>query len=348
MGLIGSDGRAGVYWRAQDGNIYTRNNLGQIMQAGTGIGVLASGDQKFGGLTYREIAAPTTNQPAPQQLPQPVSQASAPAPSAPNGGGSAAYVAPKPDRSNSIAMQNAGLASADEQLTTGIAAIEKALGRVMGQYDTESTANEKTYTDQSNNNQNNLQTNKQTTYVNAAQGRRGLFGSLAGIGALNGDGIFLANRAVQKGANDDLTGAANNYDTNQTQLDTAIGQFRQEDKMRRDNARSAAENAKTNARGEVAKSKLGFLTNLVNDYTDMGDAASAKKYTDMAAAMYPEIARGTIPNAEIGYSGAAFTPGTLANYMSGADTVVSTTPAAGNGTPGLIASPTKRKDRLTV
>jgi hypothetical protein len=263
------------------------------------------------------------------------------APTSPNG---AAAAPAKVDRSNDIALQLAGLGAVQGQVDTGLSAIDVALSKLTGQYDTEATANEGNYKTQSETNQNNLQTNKQTALVNAAQGRRGLFGTLSSIGALNGSGIDLANRAVQKGANDDLHGAAENYSGNQSGLDTAIGTFRQEDTRRKEDAKTAAENARTNTRNEAAKSSLSFLSNLTNDYAQMGDEANAKTYAARAAALYPEMAKTSLPNSNIAYSGAAFTPGTLANYMAGADsTQVSTTPTQGGSIPGLVAAPTKKK-----
>ena len=268
------------------------------------------------------------------------------APSNPNGVAST----PKVDKSNDIALQNAGLGAVDTQYNTGIAGIDKALAQLIGQYDTEAKSNETNYSGQSDTNQNNLQKNKQTALVNAAQGRQGLFGTLASLGALNGSGIDLANRAVQKGANDDLSGASDNYATNQSGLDTAIGQFRQEDKMRRENASTSAENAKTNAANEAAKSRMSFYSNLANDYAAMGDTANASKFTGLASSLYPELAKTSVPNANIAYSGAAFTPGTLADYMAGANsTVVSATPTQpGQNIPGLVATPTQRKKQLAT
>lgn len=269
-----------------------------------------------------------------------------PGPANSNGGsGGAARV----DKSNDIALQLAGLGSADTQLNAGLAAIDKALGGLTGQYDTETTRNEGTYKTNSDTNQNNLQRNKQTALVNASQGRQGLFGTLASLGALNGSGIDLANRAVQKGANDDLSGAADNYGENKTTLETAITGYRDEDARRRKEAATAAENAKTNARGDSAKSKMSFYSNLANDYAAMENAAEAKRYTDLAASMYPQIAAANIPNSNIAYSGAAFNPGSLESYIAGADsTVVKATPTQGATLPGLIASPIKKKETQKV
>lgn len=327
---------AAVYWLGADGNIYLKSGSA-VQNVGKPLNMSNGG---FDSTTLSAEANRIADPNPPRQT--------APAPSNPNGAGAAGPA--KVDKSNDIALQNAGLGAVDQQTSSGLGAIDTALGRLTGQYDTEAKSNEGNYTGQSNTNQNNLQKNKQTAYVNAAQGRQGLFGTLSSLGALNGSGVDLANRAVQKGANDDLSGAADNYSTNQGQLDTAIGTFRQEDKMRRDNANTAAENARTNVQNEAAKSRMSFFSNLANDYAAMGDSGRAKSYTDEASALYPSLAKTSIPNSNIAYSGAAFTPGTLSDYLAGADsTQVTATPTqAGGGMPGLVAAPTKKKQLQTV
>lgn len=333
-----------VYWLGADGNIYLKGasgvqNVGQPFNGASSL--------KDGGFDSRQISAQATRIADPNPPQQ--SAVVAPAPSNPNGSSAPAALA-KVDKSNEINLATAGLGAVDAQYNSGIASIDKALGSLTGQYDTETGRNEKSYTDNSNSNQNNLQKNKQTALVNAAQGRQGLFGTLSSLGALSGDGINLANRAVQKGANDDLSGAADNFSTNQSNLDTSIGTYRDEDKARRENASIAAENAKTNAANSAAKDRLGYYGQLVNAYSAMGDEGNAKTFTDKAAGLYPELAKTAVPNSNIAYSGAAFTPGSLANYMAGADsTVVNATPTQGGvDIPGLVAAPTKKKQLQTV
>lgn len=319
-----------VYWVGADGNIWLKDNSG-VHNAGKAIGVSDVGfDAERMSAEAKRIDDP--NPPA------------RPAPAGGGGGGGSAP-APKPDRSNSIALQMAGLNATDAQYAAGIGSIDKALQNLMGQYAEEAEANEGNYTNQSNTNQGNFQKDKQTALVNASQGRQGLFGTLSSIGALSGSGIDLANRAVQRGANQDLSGAAENYAGNQTNLDQAIGTFRREDKNRKKNAEIAAENAKTNVKRETSESRMKFYSQLANDYATMGNEGRAKEFTQKAASLYPEAARASIPNSNIAYSGAAFTPGSLAEYMAGADsTQVSATPAGpGSNIPGLIAAPTKKK-----
>ena len=319
-----------VYWVGADGNVYLKGPNG-VQNAGKALGTSPVG------FDAARLSAEATQIPDPNP-PRQV------APANPNGGtstGGTTYA----DKSNDIALQNAGLASLGDQTATGIAGVDKALGNLTGQYDTEAAANEKNYSTQSDTNQNNLQKDRQTALVNAAQGRRGLFGTLASLGALNGSGVDLANEAVRAGANADLSGAADTFSTNQNALDTSIGEFRQEDKRRRQEAATAAENAKTNVQNDAARNKVTFLTNLANDYTAQGDTAAAKRYADQAAALYPEIAKTNVPSSNIAYSGAAFTPSTLSSYLSGANnTTVSTTPSTPGFTiPGLVASTRKKQ-----
>jgi hypothetical protein len=328
---------AAVYWLGADGNIWYKGNRGV-----ENVGKPWANDTKY---LYDRGFDSTTGSYEAQRIadPNPPRQ-TAPAPAAPNGGRAAPA---KVDKSNDIALQLAGLGAVDEQQGSGLSSIDRSLGSLMGQYDTETGRNEGNYRTQSDTNQGNLQKNKQTAMVNAAQGRQGLFGTLASLGALSGSGIDLANRAVQKGANDDLSGAADAYSSNQSQLDTAIGTYRDEDKARRENAKIAADNARTNVRGDAARSRLGYYTNLANNYAAMGNEGEAKRYTGMASTLFPEISRSNVPNANIAYSSAAFTPGSLAEYMAGADsTVVSATPTQpGQSMPGLVASPSKRRQR---
>lgn len=263
-----------------------------------------------------------------------------PAPTNPTGAAGTTYA----DKSNDIAAQNAYLGAEDTKVSTGVAAIDKSLASLNGNYDTEAAANEGNYKTNSDQNTNNLQVNKQTALVNAAQGRQGLYGTLASLGALNGSGIDEANTAVANGANADLAGAAGNYATNASALDNSIGAFRLQDKERRDQAVQAAADAKTGLANDVAKERASLYSNLVGDYSAEGDNANAKAYTDKITALAPELASTALPSTNLGYTAAAYTPASLSSYLSGANsTQVTATPTNGNGNPSLIASPTKKK-----
>lgn len=323
----GSGGAA--YWVGADGNVYLKSGAGgSVKSYGKASNLSANG---FDTPTYSAQAVRINDPNAPASS----------APANPNGttGGSAL-----PDNTQDINFNNAGLAGLDIQNQSGLAAIDKSIADILGGYDSDSSANEKNYTDSSNTNQNNLDKNTQTALVNAAQGRRGLSGVLASLGALNGSGIVLRDRAVQKGANDDLAGADDNFKTNQSGLDTSIGTFRNEDAARRKDLDTQADNARTNVKNAIAKSRQGYYTNLTKDYSEQGDNDSAKKYSDLAASLFPEIASTSIPSTNIQATPAAYTPATLSSYLAGnGSTTVKTTPAIDGSQPGLVATTAKRK-----
>jgi hypothetical protein len=317
-----------VYWVGQDGNVYLKNGS-TVRNVGKPINLQDSGADTTG----LSFIATRINDPNP--IPNAPTAAPTGGGSSGGGGGSASSFE---DKSVDINNQNAGLAASDTKTNKGIQAIEDQLASILGNYNTESANAEGQYKASTDTNVGSKLKNDESAMVNAAQGRRGLFGTLASLGALGGTGIELANRAVQSGANEDLSNSEDAYKGNQTSLDTAVGNFRTADKERRDQTGKAAENAKTSARNEGAKEKQGYLVNLANDYAAEGDSATAKKYSDMAAALYGDIANTAVPSAGPSYISAAFQAPTLTNSQGNGATTVSATPAQPGGLPGLFAN----------
>lgn len=340
--MAGTPGGTGVYWNGADGNTYIKQAGQQgVVNFGTPAALAAnnktSGFNTLRGLT--QINDP--NAPAGQAPTNPNNTSG-------NGGGSAPAFQ---DKSNDLAVQNAGLAANDSQTQGSVDKINASLASILGGYDTETTANKTNYTTQSNANQNQFQTGKQTALVNAANGRQGLLGTLASIGALSGDGLALANNAVQHGANEDLSGASGTFATNQTGLDTALGTYTAADAARRKNANTAASNDVQNAQNSGATSKQNFLTAIANDYAAQGDKANAAKYSGMAAALYPTIAATNVPSQSLSAETAAYTPSSLANYLSRGNTIVNTsapTQSGGLSIPGLTASTKKQTSAVAA
>lgn len=324
-----------IYWIGQDGNVYLKGaggnnapvrNLGNPQQA-------RIWDLGLNGAIQIDDPNPGGGGGGGGSI--------TPAPAAGGGGGGVT----RPDRSNSIRMQEAGLAALGEQERQGLSAVDKALENILASYLREAQRNEAQYGTQSTTNKQNLQTNKQVAYTSAAQGRRGLFGTLSSIGALSGSGIELANRAVQQGANADLAGAQGTFNENQTSLDTNIQMFRDADEERKIKARDAAEEARTGVRNSVAQQRQKFLAQLADDYEQMGDTRRSAEYARQAAELYPTLAQTSIPSTNLAPIAAPFTPTTLANYIAGGGTTVSTTPAGPGGLPGLVAGGTPRRRR---
>lgn len=313
----------GVYWLGADGQVYVKGSQGTNAAGKADANTV----NYWNGKGFQQIADPN-----------PPKQA---APANPNNTGGGTVI---PDKSADIAFQQGQADSADTYQTSGLGAVGNKLGSVLGLYSADDANAKAAYTTNTNQNQNNLQKNKQTALVNAAAGRQGLNGTLASLGALNGTGITLANRAVEKGANDDLAGADDNYDTNAKALDDSFGEYQDEEKKREDAARQAADDASLGVKNTAASNKASALKSIADDYSDMGDKANATKYQQLASALLPTIASTAVPTSGPVYSGGAYTPQSLASYLAGnASTNVAVTPSANGGLPGLVATSTKKK-----
>jgi hypothetical protein len=173
-----------------------------------------------------------------------------------------------------------------------------------------------------------------------------LFGTLSSLGALGGTALELANRAVQQGANEDISGAQDTFGTNKLGLDTAIGTFRSQDEQRNKDAELSATQARRNVASGIASDRQKFYQNLANDYAEQGDTANAKKYGDLAASLYPEIGKNATAGVSFAPQSAVFTAPSLESYLGSGGTTVTTTPGVAGGLPGLIAIPSLKKKQL--
>lgn len=311
----------GVYWVGTDGNAWVKDANG-VRNAGKVINARPNGfdSSLMSLLGYKQIDDPNPQYPT----------TTAPA----NSNGGTRYQ----DKSNDLAIQNAGLNAVGATRDAGINNVEKSLATIMGEYDTDAANANKSYTDESNANQQDLQTNKQTALETAMRGRQGLFGTLASLGALSGTGIDLANDAVRKGANEDLTNAGDTFATNQNALDSGYNAFKRQDEQRRTQAKTNAANDEEQVRNDAYKQEQSYLTNIANDYAAEGNTGQAKAFTDRAASLFPNIASSNVPTIDLGYSGSAYTAPTLQSYLGRANNTTVTT-APGNGKPSAFNIP---------
>lgn len=328
-----------VYWVGQDGNIYymhptssgwTTQNMGSATDKSVNSGVSGTGFTSLGQMgAQQQILAKQVQDPA--TIAQ---SASTTAPTDPNATGTTGTASNFQDKSADIAAQNAQIDAINGSRTTKDSGVDASLKGLMGNYDNESKANEGTYSNQSDTNRNNLESNKESALVNAAQGRQGLMGTLSSLGALSDDSIKLADRAVQSGANQDLTGSENTFTGNQGGLDAAIAKFRADDAKRRQDANTAAGNAKKKDAYDAAVGRQGAYNNLAGDYTAEGDTANSQKYAQMGAAEAGNISANAVADtSNLGPENAAFTAPSLANYMAGqGNTTVNSAPTGGTGT----------------
>lgn len=258
------------------------------------------------------------------------------------GGGSsvsAAEAARRAAQQAAIGNTQKAIDSLGTELQTGYGNIDAEANAVRSRYQREADANEKEYRTQTINNNQSLLKNKQNALQAAAQGARGLRSTLSSIGALGGTGQVLANRAVTTAANQDIGEASETAAGNARTLDTAIGKFRDEDRARREELEVAARNNRTALEGRIEAKRQGFLQKMAELFSELGDAGQATNYLNQAGDLNNTIAAKTaVAQAPIAARGAAFTPGTLADYLAGTGDMT-VTAEAGDAT-GMGTTPT--------
>lgn len=241
-----------------------------------------------------------------------------------NSGGAAAAAAAAAEAAQRAARQAAlnntqkSIDSLGTELNVGYGNIDAEANTVRSRYDREAEGNEKDYSTQTVNNNQSLLKNKQNALQAAAQGARGLRSTLSSIGALGGTGQTLANRAVTNAANQDIGEASETAAGNARTLDTAIGKFRDEDRARRDELEVSARNNRTALEGRVESKRQSYFQKMAELFSELGDSNSATDYLNRAGDLNNTIASKTaVAQAPIAARGAAFTPGTLADYLAG-------------------------------
>lgn len=251
------------------------------------------------------------------------------------GGAGTAAAADAAKRAANVAARDntqRAIDSLDTELNTQYSNIDGSYNGVTGQYDREAQKVAADHEEQTVTNNNNLSQDRQNALLAAAQGRRGLRGTMSAMGALSGDGIKLADRVVTEGANDDIGAATDTAATNAISLDKAKSNFDEEDKQRRAEASTARQNSRTAAEGAVLSKRQQMLQKMAELFAEAEDGGSATRYLNEAGALNEGIAQKTaVAAAPIVAKSAAFTPGKLGEYLAGAGDM---TVEVGAGAPG--------------
>lgn len=243
--------------------------------------------------------------------------------------------APKKDNSAARNATQKAIDSLADEFSVGNQNIEDDATSLLSKYDKEKNQTETDYNENTTTNNLNLQKNKQNALVAAAQGRRGLRGTLSSLGALSGTGEVLADRAVQKGANDDLAGAADTFAGNAQTLDKAKSNFDSEDEDRRKELETEKANNRTALEGSIASKKQTLFQKMAELFADEDNNAGAAEFLGKAGDLNPEIAKKTrVLATPFTKRTAAFTPGTLADYLAGAGDMTVSARGGGNNPAG--------------
>lgn len=276
----------------------------------------------------------------------------------PNAGGQVQGVAtaapsgPAKPQLNQAAVDatNAAIGSLDVERDTGYRNIDDSFGSLLSRYNKEAAQNEADYTEQNESNTNSLTKNKQNALVAAAQGRRGLRGTLSALGALSGDGGVLADRAVTTAANQDIGEAADTFAGNAQVLDKSIKKSREEDADRRAEAETTRTNQRTALEGSIASKKQNYFQKLAEIFGQADRTGEANANLQQAGALNNEIAsKSRVMSTAFAPRSAAFTPGDLESYLAGAGDMTVDVAAGGTGAEAnpsqLLAGRKKKEDR---
>ena len=240
------------------------------------------------------------------------------------------------------------LASLDIGRQTSRDAAQGNYQNMLNQYTDQFNTDRTRYQGQTTQNEQNLTGNRQAALLQAAQGGQGLRAVLAAMGALNGTGSVLADRAVSQAANKDIGDAQNTFETNATSLTNAWADTESQDRQRRAQADAARQAAFNSADTGFFNNKIDILGKLANIY----DAGSAQRgnYARQAGDLYNQVAR--IPQGEaVPYTpvSSLYSPQNLSSYLAGTNNL-QVQAQSGNtqpNVPNLTATFSKRKDELS-
>lgn len=224
------------------------------------------------------------------------------------------------------------IAALGTALDTNYKNIDDEYNSISSKYAKERATAEDEYNTGMQSNQQDLLRNKQNALLAAAQGNRGLSSVMASLGALSGTGLDLRDRAIRNQANADLAGAGESYRTNADTLGKAWTNFKNEDEEREAELTTSRQNQRMAAEGKNQAERQNLYRSMASLYGDIGDSANATHWLNQAGALSDPIARNQRAVAtQFNPRSAAFTPGTLRQYLAGAGDMTVNVAGGGQG-----------------
>lgn len=231
---------------------------------------------------------------------------------------------------------------------TGLNTAQAEYDAMMKGYADQFAIDKQRYQGQVTQNEQNLTGNRQAALLQASQGGQGLRAVLAAMGALNGTGSVLADRAITQAANKDIGDAQNTFETNASSLTNAWADTRAEKEKRDAAAKLALENARNNVERTYYGNKIDVLGRLASAY---GDNPQGLQYANQIGGLSDTLAR-IAPERSVSYAdiSSLYSPQNLANYLAGTKNL-QVQAQSGNAQPNapssVVATPTsRRKDEL--
>jgi hypothetical protein len=320
-----------VYWVGQDGNVWFKDNTGKVTNQGKAINL------QDNGFDSQMLSAEATriNDPNPIANPDPTLRATD------NGGGNT--------YKDTGAARNATQVSIDSLgtiLNNALAGADGEYSSVIDAYNTEDAANKAKYEGDVQKNEINRDESTQASLLGAARGSRGLYATLASLGALNGTGRTLANRAVATEANADLGAGQKSFETNVSNLFDARSILSKQEEQRRKDAEKIRADAKQNAEYDYYKGNQDLSKEMAGLWTDAGNTGEAGNWLNRSSTYTPEMAKRTKVNVgQYAKTPLAYSAPELNKYLGGMSNMAVNV-AGGNPINGAIYTSTKKRDEL--
>lgn len=323
-----------IFWRGADGNVYIKG------AGGDGAAVTNAGAN-----------APTWDYilRGAQQIDDP---GNAPAQTTTNlvsGNGNGGAGTTYKDTTASRNATQVSLGSLDTILNNSLAGADSEYDSVIDAYDTEDADNLTRYKGDVEKNEITRDGNTQASLLGAARGSRGLYATLASLGALGGTGRTLANRAISTEANADLGAGEKSFETNVENLFDARSTVEKEEKQRRLDAKKTWKDTRQSAEYDYYKGKQDLSNEMAGYWQDAGNFGEANNWTNTASTYTPELASRTKVNpAQYARNPLAYKAPELSKYLGGMNSTAVNV-ASGNPVNGAIYTSTSpRKDKELV
>lgn len=320
-----------VYWVGQDGNVWFKDNTGRVSNQGQAINL------QDNGFDSNQFSAEATriNDPKPISNPDPTLRAT-------GGDTGTTYK----DTTAARDATQVSINSLDTILANGLNGADEDYTNVKTAYDTEDAANLENYKGDVQKNEISRDGNTQASLLGAARGSRGLYATLASLGALSGTGRQIANRAVATEANADLGAGERSFDTNVESLFNTRSAVEKQEKQRRLDAEKTWKDTRQNAEHDYFKGSQDLAKEMSGLWTDAGNNGEAGNWLNRSSTFTPQMAAKTKVNpAKYATDPLAYKAPAMNDYLGGMNNMAVNV-AGGSPINGALYTSTKKRDEF--
>lgn len=316
----------GSYWIGQDGNVWVAGS-GGVNSAGPAD---ANTSAYWNSRGFSPINDPVSSQQTTNLTP----------------GGSGGSGQTYQDTTAARAANQVSIDSLGTVLNNSLTGADAEYNEVTKAYDTEDAANLQKYQGDVEKNEITRDGNTQASLLGAARGSRGLYATLASLGALGGTGRTLANRAISTEANADLGAGEKSFETNVDTLFDARSEVEKKEKQRRLDADKIKADTKQSAEYDYFKGNQDLAKEMAGLWSSAGNTGEAANWLGKSSSYTPQMASKTKVNpAKYAKDALAYSPGAMNEYLGGLNSTAVNV-AGGSPVNGAVYTSTKKRDEL--